>query len=55
VHLVTALTVVQGQPPIQNNGVLPDIDVGNKAWPAKLTALTGNVTITQAVKSLIDQ
>ncbi len=55
VHLVTALTVVQGQPPIQDNGVLPDIDVGDKAWPTKLTAATGNAALTSTVKTLIDQ
>jgi curved DNA-binding protein CbpA len=55
VHLVTALTVVQGQQPIQGNGVSPDIDVSNKTWPAKLTAATGDTAITQAVKDLISQ
>jgi C-terminal processing protease CtpA/Prc len=55
VHLVTALTVVQGQQPIQGNGVLPDIDTGDNTWPAKLTAATGDPTLTQTVKSLISQ
>jgi len=55
VHLVTALTVVQGQQPIQDNGVLPDIDVGGKTWPAKLTAAIGDPQITQTVKTLISQ
>jgi curved DNA-binding protein CbpA len=55
VHLVTNLTVVEGQPPIQDNGVVPDIDIGDKTWPTKLTAAIGDAAITQAVKTLINQ
>jgi len=55
VHLVTNLTVVQGEKPIQDHGVLPDIDIADKTWPAKLTATTGDAALTQAVKILIGQ
>ncbi len=55
VHLVTNLTVVQGQQPIQDRGVLPDIDISDKTWPAKLTAAVGDAAITQAVKTIISQ
>ncbi len=55
VHLVTALTVVEGQPPIQGNGILPDIDVSDKTWPAKLTTATGDASLTKTVQNLISQ
>ncbi len=55
VHLVTNLTAIDGQQPIQDRGVSPDIDINDKNWESALAAIVSDKSLAKQIQTIIGQ
>jgi len=50
---VHSLTLRDDEQPIEQNGVLPDVDIGQKNWQNELTNYFKSTGMVQAVKQAV--